>query len=186
MLRHLYGIRFTPPSPSLQADDKIRYYCNVVVVADKYGPYTLAQEARSSLTTFFTSIGDAVLMLEALVILTDEYPDCELLEQCARTLAKPRLKELASLPDFSVWLTKQHLVIQDLVNDATEFRSKFESLRPMEAWQCAFCNHIIVVRVQPKCCRNPCASVGTVYVNHVVHGPGGPARPSTHPTRGPQ
>jgi len=182
MIRHLYGIRFTPPTLSLEAHDKVRYYCNVVVAADKYDLPALAQEAHLSLKTFVTSLEEATLLLEALVILTDEYPDCESLELCAIALARPRLKELASVPTFSVWLTKRHVIIQDLVHDATQFRTRFRHLKSMNAWQCAFCKNIMLVDAQPKCCRRSCGNVGTVYVRQSVYGP----HPSTRPIPGPQ
>jgi hypothetical protein len=182
MLRYLYGFRFTPPTPSLKTDDKVRYYCNVVVVADKYNLPSLAQEAFKSLTTFVTSVDEAAILLKSLVILTEEYPDYESLEQCATTLAKPRLKELASIPTFPGWLMKRHSAIKDLIDDASEFRSKFNTLKPMQAWQCALCKNIILVEAQPKCCRNQCGNVGTVYVRQYVYGP----RPSTRPVPGPQ
>jgi hypothetical protein len=114
MLRHLYGIRFTPPVLSLEINDKVRYYCNVVVVADKYDLPSLACSARRSLETFVTSLEEAKLLFESLVILTDEYPDYDSLEQCATTLATPHLKKLSSVPDFPVWLAKRGRVVQDL------------------------------------------------------------------------
>lgn len=183
MLRHLYGARFTPPALSLKPHDKVRYYCNVVVVADKYGLFTLAQQAHASLKTFVTSLEEPSLLLEALVILTDEYHGCESLEQSAMALARPRLKGLVSIPSFPAWLTKRTRIIQDLVDDATEFRTKFKFLKPMQAWQCAFCKNIMLVAVQPKCCRYSCGRVDPLYVRQSVHGP---SRPSTHHTSGQQ
>jgi hypothetical protein len=172
MLRHLYGFRFTPPTPSLQTKDKVRYYCNVVVVADKYNLPPLAEEALKSLTTFGTSLKDAALLLEFLVILTDEYPDYESLEQCATTLAKPHLFELARLPTFSTWLSKRRLIVQDLIDDVTVYRCRFKTMKEMNAWQCAFCKKIQLVEAQPQCCKNTCGSLGTAFVHHFVHGPG--------------
>jgi len=179
MLRYLYSIRFTPPTRSLNAEDKARYYCNVVVVADKYDLPHLAQDALRGLTTFVTSLDEASLLLDALVILTDEYSDFESLEQCATRLARPRLKELTSLPTFSIWLAKRRLIVQDLVDDAAEFNSKYKYVKPMKAWQCTYCKNVILVTAQPKCCKNPCKSAGTAYVHQLVHG-------STQPIAGPQ
>lgn len=174
MLRYLYSIRFTPPTMSLNTDDKVRYYCNVVVVADKYDLPSLAQEALKYLTTFATSLDEASLLLDALVILTNEYSDFESLEQCATRLARPRLKELTSLPTFPRWLAKRRSVVQDLVDDAAEFNSKFRYVKEMKAWQCAYCKNVILVAVQPKCCRNLRGSVGLGYVHQFV---GGNTRP---------
>jgi hypothetical protein len=170
MLRCLYSIRFTPPTRFLNADDKVRYYCNVVVVADKYDLPPLAQAALRGLTTFVTSLDEASLLLDALVVLTDEYSDFESLEQCATRLAKPRLKELTSLPTFPTWLAKRRLIVQDLVDDAAELNSKYKSVKPMKAWQCTSCKNVILVTAQPKYCKNPCRSAGTAYVNQHVHG----------------
>jgi hypothetical protein len=172
MLRYLYGFRFTPPTPSLQTNDKVRYHCNVVVVADKYNLPSLAQEAVKSLTTFVTSLDEAAVLLESLVILTDEYFDYESLEQCATTLAKPHLNELARLPTFSIWLSKRRLVVQELIDDVTVFRCRFKPMKEMNAWQCAFCRKVQLVEAQPQCCKNTCGTLGTAYVHHVVGGPG--------------
>lgn len=183
MLRHLYGVRFSPPTLSLQIHDKVRYYCNVAVVADKYVLPTLAHQAHTSLKTFVTSLEKPCILLGALVILTDEYPDCDSLEQSAMALARPRLKELASISSFPAWLTKRTRIIQDLVDDATEFRTKFRFLKLMDAWQCAFCKNILLVAEQPKCCRRPCGRVAPLYVRPSVYGP---SRPNTLPTLGQQ
>lgn len=168
MLRHLYSLRFTPPTLSLKTDDKVRYYCNVVSVADKYDLPTLAAEAHQGLMTFVTSLEEATSLLEALIILTDEYSEHDSLEQCATMLAAPHMEELASLPAFPLWLTKRRLIVQELIDDAAKFRSNFKTMKSTSVWWCAFCKNLLVVKVQPKCWRNSCGSMGTAYVHDFV------------------
>lgn len=118
MLRHLYNFWLMPPPHSLALYDKVRYYCHVVVVADKYALPALTQEALKSLTTFLTSIEDAKVLLASLKILTDEFSDHSSLDDCATTQAKPRLKDLVAVPGFPIWISLRSKLLHGLVDDA--------------------------------------------------------------------
>ena len=123
MLRHLYNFWLRPPSLSLSTPTNVRFYCNVVVVSDKYGLPALGDEARKSLNTFVVSLKDPEAVVTSLKIITEEYGDHKSLDNCAVNLANPRLKELAAISGFHGWLTSQPQFLQGIVEDAAEIRS---------------------------------------------------------------
>lgn len=163
MLRHLYNFRMKPPTPSLDTLDKVRYYCNVVVVSDKYGLPLLSEEARRGLATFVTSLEDPTSLLMSLTVLTNEYPAYVSLAESATTLARPRLPEPALVTGFPAWLTSQPVLLQELVGDATKFRN----MKVKRMYRCAFCQNTLLARagdMQPSCCRNLAGNAGHVFL----------------------
>jgi hypothetical protein len=123
MLRHFYNFWLRPPRLDLGIEDKVYFYCNVVVVSDKYDIPALADESRKSLNTFVISLEDPNALLTCLAIITEEYSDYSSLDKCAVNLAGPRLSELAPLTGFHGWLATQSQFIQSIVEDAAKVRA---------------------------------------------------------------
>jgi hypothetical protein len=124
MLRHLYQFWLRPPRLDLDIEDKVEFYCNVIVVSDKYNIPALADEARKSLNTFLISLEKPQDLLTCLEIITEEYSDHSSLDQCAVNIANLRLSELAPLAEFPNWLVKQTQFHLAIVEDAAKFRSQ--------------------------------------------------------------
>ena len=66
MLRHIYNFWLRPPFLFLSTSMKVQFYCNVVVVSDKYDPPALGDEARKSLNTFVVSLEDPQAVVTSL------------------------------------------------------------------------------------------------------------------------
>lgn len=122
MLRHIYNFWLSPPSLFLGTSAKVQFYCNVVVVSDKYGFPALGDEARKSLNTFVVSLEDPEAVVTSLKIITEDYGDQKSLDNCAVNLANPRLTELAAVSDFPNWLASQPQFLQGIVEDAAKLR----------------------------------------------------------------
>jgi hypothetical protein len=124
MLRYLYHFWLRPPRLDIGIEDKVYFYCNVMVVSDKYNIPTLADEARKSLNTFVISLEKPQDLLTCLQIITDEYSEHSSLKTCGANIAGPRLSELAPLAGFPDWLIKQPQLHLAIVEDAAKFRSQ--------------------------------------------------------------
>jgi hypothetical protein len=140
MLRHIYNFWLRPPSLFLSTSLKVQFYCNVVVVSDKYGLPALGDEARKSLNTFVVSLKDPEAVVNSLKIITDDYGDHESLDDCAANLATPRLAELAAVAEFSGWLASRPQFLQGIVHDAAKHRSlsalPSSKLKPVPKYRC--------------------------------------------------
>lgn len=123
MLRHLYNFWLRPPSLASTIPEKVRFYCNVAVAADKYGLPALTEEARKSLNKFVISIPAVESWVTCLRIITEEYNDHSSLDGCAVNLAALRLKGLAPVPGFLDWLPTQPQFFQEIVEDAGKIRA---------------------------------------------------------------
>jgi hypothetical protein len=124
MFRHFYNFWLRPPRLDLAAEEKVYFYCNVVVVSDKYNIPDLAKEARKSLNTFVVSLKKPEDLLTCLRIITDEYSNYRSLDKCATNLAYPRLSELAPLAGFPGWLATQPQFLRSIVEDAAKLRAR--------------------------------------------------------------
>lgn len=162
MLRHLYNFLLRLPSLDADVEDKVEFYCDVVVVADKYALPALADEARKSLNTFVISLKDPDTVLESLQIITERYADHTSLDRCANNLAALRLGELAAVADFPGWLALQPQFLRGIVEDAAKFRSvgkpPLQKYKTVTKYKCANanvgCTRVMVGDVKfphPKC-----------------------------------
>lgn len=166
MLLHLYNYYLKFPSSSLETLDKVRYYCQVVVVSDKYDVPSLAQEALERLRSFVLAEAPvASVLFASLRVLTDEFSDYSSLEELAVSLAQPHLGKMADLPEFSSWIALRPTLLPSLVQDAMAFRN----LRGVNRYRCSLCGNMLVGVFRPRCCKNIPASVGSAYVNDQVY-----------------
>ena len=175
MLRHMYNFWLKPPSPLslfLSASTKVHFYCNVVVVYDKYGLPALGNEARKGLNTFVVSLESPETVVTSLKIITEEYCDHKSLENCAVNLANPHLKELAAVADFPDWLASQPQFLQGIVEDAAKLRSlqtpPSSNLKTMPKYKCrkSFCSRLRLAwddSTPPNCHGLPAVQDGVVY-----------------------
>lgn len=171
MFRHLYNFWLRPPSLSLSIPEKVHFYCNVVVVSDKYGLPTLADESRKSLNTFVVSIEDPETVLACLKIITDDYSDYKSLDDCAVNLAAPRLAELAAVTDFPRWLATQPQFLLGIVQDAAKLRTlttlpltRYKTIKKFKCTR-ASCGRFLLDRGEdvPRCHGSPASPDGVVY-----------------------
>ena len=172
MLRHIYNFWLRPPSLSLGTSTKVQFYCNVVVVSDKYALPALGDEARKSLNTFVVSLEDPAAVVASLKIITEEYGDHKSLDNCAVNLANPRLKELAAISGFYGWLTSQPQFLQGIVEDAAKLRSLSAppsfKFKPVPKYQCRkdFCTRLYLglpFGTIPNCHGSQAVQDGVVY-----------------------
>lgn len=168
MLRHIYNFWLRPPSLSLSTPTKVQFYCNVVVVSDKYGLPALGDEARKSLNTFVVSLENPEDVVALLKIITEDYGDQKSLDDCAVNLANPRLKELAAVADFAGWLALQSQFLQGIVEDAAKLRSlsalPSSKFKPVPKYKChnSSCTQI-TLGFNAKCHGQPTVQDGVVY-----------------------
>lgn len=172
MLRHIYNFWLKPPSLSLSSSAKVQFYCNVVVVSDKYALPALGDEARKSLNTFVVNLEDPEAVVASLKIITEDYGDHKSLGNCAVNLANPRLKELAAVADFPGWLVSQPQFLQGIVEDAAQLRSlsalpssKYKAV-PKYKCQKDYCTRVTLAVIgwtQPNCHGVPAVQDGVTY-----------------------
>ncbi|GAB7332583.1 hypothetical protein MBLNU13_g04358t3 [Cladosporium sp. NU13] len=168
MLRHIYNFWLRPPCLSLGTSAKVRFYCNVVVVSDKYALPALGDEARKSLNTFVVSLEDPEAVVNSLKIITEDYGDHNALDNCAVNLANPRLKDLAAVADFAGWLVFQPQFLQGIVEDAAKLRSltspPSSRFKPVPKYKChkSSCTRI-TLGFNAKCHGQPTLQDGVVY-----------------------
>jgi len=161
MIRHLYN--FTPKVPPFDRDGKVRFYCKVVVAADKYGIPGLAEEAENHLKDHLVNSGDPRDVVASLKIVSEEYGDYDMLESCVSWQLRGRMNELASTPGFLVLLASQPKLLGDVVADAL----RYQELKRMRKCRCAFCHKIHLqteidyqISGNPFCCKNRCGFMG--------------------------
>jgi hypothetical protein len=168
MLRHLYNFLLKPPRLDLGVEDKLRFYCNVIAVSDKFGISALDDEASRSVNTFLISLDDPGLLLTCLRIITENYSDYSSLDQCAVSIARPRLSKLALLAEFPAWLATQPLVLQAIVEDAAKGRARM-TLPPGQYKKVAKFKCVaegfpkVLVPPKPKCHGQPGVPHGFFY-----------------------
>jgi hypothetical protein len=158
VLRHVYNFTLEPPAD--EKSDKVRFYANVVVAADKYGILTLAEEAALHLTSHLVNTKAPQDVVASLKIITEEYSDYESLQLCAASQLKCRLKELVSVPGLAALVGSQPLLFTEIVGQAVK-------LADLVLHQCHFCRNIILRTaggVQPVCCKNKTGCIATAFV----------------------
>lgn len=150
----------------------MQFYCNVVVVSDKYALPALGDEARKSLNTFVVSLEDPEAVVPSLKIITEEYGDHKSLDNCAVNLANLRLKNLAAVADFAGWLASQSQFLQGIVEDAAKLRSltalPSPKFKPVPKYRCQMngCTRVTLGLngwTHPKCHGLLSAQHGTAY-----------------------
>ena len=172
MFRHIYNFWLRPPSLFLSTSAKVHFYCDVVVVSDKYGLPALGDEARKSLNTFVVSLEDPEAVVTSLKIITEDYGDHKSLDKCTVNLANPRLKDLAAVADFPSWLASQPEFLQVIVEDAAKLRSlsalpssKFKEVAKFKC-QTSNCTRVTLGVggwSHPKCHGAPTVQDGVAY-----------------------
>jgi hypothetical protein len=138
--------------------DRARFYCNVVVVADKYGAEALAIFATNELGDHLEN-ATPVDILASLELVTEEYGDYEGLQQCAWDTVFSRLEGLIPLDGFPTWLASQPLLFKNLMGSAARYRI----LERQGLYKCSACKRELVCsmdREAPQCCRQVSVLVG--------------------------
>ena len=151
----------------------MQFYCNVVVVSDKYDLPALGDEARKSLNTFIVSLEDPEAVVTSLKIITEDYGNHKSLDNCAVNLANPRLKDLSGVADFPGWLASQPQFLKGIVEDAAKLRSSSAApakseLKAVLKYKCqrSACSRVTLGVdgwTQPNCHGLPAVQDGVVY-----------------------
>lgn len=159
MLRHLYNF-WLQPSPLLLDAGKSIFFCDVVVVSEKYRLPGLAKEAVEGLSTLVAGL-DPNFTVQSLEMITDRYGSYSLLDECADNLAKKHLDKLTAVPEFMKWLTTRPNLLQSLLQDA----AKFKGATMVRRYRCALCTKQIITEAQsqPVCCKNMTKYLGLAY-----------------------
>lgn len=162
MLRHLYDFTLQLPA-TLPDSGQVAFYCNVVVVAKAYTLPALMQEALDGLTTLLDNM-HPVFMLQSLRVITENYTNSALLNDCADDLAEKHLEELAKTDGFSDWLTTRFGLLQDVIGDAVR-GARFKNTVVARRYRCALCRKQIITdtQKQPICCKNQTGYLGLAY-----------------------
>lgn len=171
MLRHIYNYWLRQPSMSMTVPERTHFYCNIVVVADKYRLPLLADAGRKALNTLVISIEDPAGVLTALRLVTEHYSEYPSLNGCATNLACPRLSELATVADFPAWLATQTEFLLGIVQDAAKLRSLTElpvqKYKTVKKFKCtrATCGRFLLDREEgtPRCHGNAARPDGVMY-----------------------
>lgn len=161
VIRHLYNFSLEPPSSEGHYKE-VRFYCSVVVAADKYGIPGLAEEAALHLTNHIINVEAPQDVVNSLKIITEVYSDHDVLMLCASGQLKSRLKELASVPDLAALVMSQPQLFENIVGDAVLFRDLQSTIR----YSCHFCRKVIVSDSgAPMCCKNRTGCIGRAYIS---------------------
>jgi hypothetical protein len=172
-IRSLYNFELEDfgESTSPSMIDKANFYCNVVVVADKYGAEDLIEEASENLGLHLDDATPADL-LASLELITEEYGRYERLKLCASEKVFLRLDELIPLNGFPTWLASQPILFKTFMGQASLYRT----LERQGHYKCSACKRELVGSMDhsaPQCCRKAPVFMGKALSPLIISARGG-------------